>query len=110
MPPLLRSVVADIAKRRDHCLSTAHPRGRAKAGVFQSRLGLRSGDAIWLRDALVDAVVSRSPDLLATGADEYGQRFALDFELTTAIGTATIRSAWMVRSTENVLRLIIPVC
>jgi hypothetical protein len=43
------SVVVDIAKLRDYCLSEAHPRGRHKARSFRARLGLTGADADWLR-------------------------------------------------------------
>ncbi len=100
------AVVADLAKLRDYCLSTNHPRGRGKARVFRSRLGLEAGDAEWLREALIDAVMTRPSELRETTSDLYGRRFVLDFELATATGTAMVRSAWMIRATEDILRLV----
>jgi hypothetical protein len=44
-------------------------------------------------------------EIRTTTLDEYGQRFVLDFDMTTAIGCATIRSTWIVRTGEEVLRL-----
>jgi hypothetical protein len=37
--------VVDIRKLRDYCLNPAHPRGRNKARVFASVLGLTASDA-----------------------------------------------------------------
>jgi hypothetical protein len=96
--------VVDIAKVRDYCLSDSHPRGRHKARVFRSRLGLTAGDADLLLRALLDAARSRPDNLRPTDADDYGQRYVLDFEMTTAAGTATVRSAWIVLAGQDVLR------
>jgi hypothetical protein len=100
------SVVVEIVKLRDYCLSGTHPRGRHKARVFRFRLGLTDGDAGLLCQALLDAAQDRQRELKPTDADEYGQRYVLDFPMTTAVGTATVRSAWIVLAGQDVLRLI----
>ena len=98
------SIEVDVAKLRDYCLSETHPRGRHKARVFRSRLGLTAGDADLLRQTLLDAARVHQGDLRATDVDEYGQRYVLDFEMTTATGTAMVRSAWIILASEDVLR------
>lgn len=100
------SIEVDVAKLRDYCLSDAHPRGRHKARVFRLRLGLTGGDADLLRGALLDAARVHQNNLCATDADEYGQRYLLDFEMTTATGTAIVRSAWIAVADMNLLRFI----
>jgi hypothetical protein len=100
------SVVVDIAKLRDYCLSESHPRGRHKARVFRTALGLTAADAEVVRESLLSAVRDRSDKLQATESDAFGQRHEIDFEMTTAVGTATVRSAWIVPSGQRVLRLI----
>jgi hypothetical protein len=99
------AVEVDVIKLREYCLSESHPRGRHKARVFRSRLGLVANDAKMLRHALLVAARDRQSEILAAHTDEYGQRYILDFEMTTGAGTATIRSAWIVRAGESVLRL-----
>lgn len=100
------SVEVDLAKLRDYCLSETHPRGRHKARVFRSRLGLSSADSLWLQKALTDAV-HRAPDRLQdAGADNYGQRWRLDILLETEVGSALVRSAWIIPDGQDVLRLI----
>ncbi len=99
------SVVVDVAKLRDYCLSDTHPRGRHKARVFRARLGLTANDAELLHRKLLDAVQSRQDDLQPTDADEFGQHYVLDFPMTTAAGSAIVRSAWIVLSRQDVLRL-----
>ena len=98
-------IVVEIGKLRDYCLNEMHPRGRHKARVFKSRLGLRAGDAELLRQTLLAAAQSRQDELRAADADEFGQRYLLDFPMTTATGSATIRSAWIVLAGQDVLRL-----
>jgi hypothetical protein len=99
------AIVVDLAKLRDYCLSDSHPRGRHKARVFRSHLGLTNADAELLRQALLDAATSRRDELKPSDADEYGQRYVLDFPIQTDAGAATIRSAWIVLTGETVLRL-----
>jgi hypothetical protein len=100
------SVVVEIVNLREYCLSDTHPRGRHKARVFRSRLGLTDVDAELVREALLDAVRDQRHELKRTDADEYGQRYVLDFPTTTAVGTATVRSAWIVLAGQDVLRLV----
>ena len=100
------NIVVDIAKLGDYCLSDIHPRGRHKARVFRWRLGLTAVDAELLRQSLFNAARNRQDDFQATDSDEHGQRYILDFPMTTAAGTATIRSAWIVVAGQNVLQLI----
>ena len=99
------NIVVDIAKLRDYCLSEGHPRGRHKARVFRSRLGLTAHDAHSPRQALLDAARKGQLNLLPANADEFGQRYVLDFLLTTATGSAKVRSAWIVSTGEDVLKL-----
>lgn len=93
----------DPRKLIDYCLSPAHPVDKHKAAVFRAALGLTAADAGGLRDQLLRAAVSGHA--VPGAADEYGQRFTVDFEASTAVGTATVRSAWIVRADEDFPRL-----
>ena len=99
------SVVVDLPKLRDYCLSEIHPRGRHKARVFRSSLGLSAGNAELLRQALTNAVHDSREKIQTTNVDQYGQRYLLDFVMTTPAGTAMIRSTWIVLTGENMLKL-----
>ena len=101
-----RRVIVDTAKLRDYCLSPSHPRGRHKARVFRSRLGLEEADAQALRRALGRAVRDRSHDMRLGNRDKHGQRYVLDFEMTTSVGTAIIRSSWIAPNGDAVLRFV----
>jgi len=102
MPNSERAVV-DIEKLRDYCLSFEHPRGRHKAHVFASALGLTADDAVELRDALLNA--ARTLDATPTEQDGYGQRYVLDFPMSGPAGQATVRSGWIIRNGEDFPRL-----
>lgn len=56
--PNSQDAVVDVRKLRDYCLSPRHPRGRHKARVFVSALGLAADDAEELHAALLSAALS----------------------------------------------------
>ena len=95
--------IVDIVKLRDYCLNPAHPRGRHKARVFASALGLMAVDAEFLREALLRA--AREGDATAGEGDEYGERYAVDFKLIRGDRQAIIRSTWIICRNELVPRL-----
>jgi hypothetical protein len=61
-------------------------------------LGIKGEDAEMLRRALLDAAVDF--DAVPAKADEYGQRYVLDFPFSGPAGRATIRSVWIVLAEE----------
>ena len=85
--PNPENAVVETRKLRDYCLSPEHPRGRHKARVFASALGL----------TVDDTVVEAAEEALVAEEDQYGQRYMLDFEMSSAV----VRSGWMVRSGED---------
>lgn len=101
--PNAERVEVDPRKLTEYCLSPAHPVGKHKAAVFRAALGVTAADAELLRGWLLEAAASG--EAVAERADEFGQRYRVDFEATTGTGSATIRSAWMVRSGEDFPRL-----
>ena len=99
-------VVVDLVKLREYCLNENHPRGKHKARVFRSRLGLTVGDAQWLRVQLLQAGEEKQEDLQPGENDEYGQRYVLDVTIKTSGNSAVVRTAWIVLTGEDVLRLV----
>lgn len=95
--------IVEVAKLRDYCLNPLHPRGRHKARVFMSALGLTSADAEFLREELLRA--AREADAVMGDADEYGERYTIDFGLARNVRRAMVRSTWMVRRGERFPRL-----
>jgi hypothetical protein len=103
LPNVARASV-DIAKLRDYCLNSTHPEGRHKARVFHSALGISSGDAEFLRQAILDAVAGT--DAVAGDSDAHGARYLVDFELKRESRQAAIRTVWIVRRNEDFPRLL----
>lgn len=88
----------DPNRLRQYVLNHDHPEGRHKARVFQSALGITIDDVEYLQNLLLQK--ARSEEASAGSLDQFGQRYRLDFQLTTEIGTAQIRSAWIIRDNE----------
>jgi len=93
----------DIRKLRDYCLDPNSPKGRGKARVFVAALGLTRDHAAFLREALWPAAAGQ--DCVAGEADEYGQRYTVDFTLATSAARGRIRSGWIVKRNEGFVRL-----
>jgi hypothetical protein len=94
----------EIAKLRDYCLSSDHPRGRHKARQFASSLGISASDAEWLRENIVQSLATFE----ATGQefDDFGQRWRIDMLLARQNRRAMIRTIWMIRNGETFPRFI----
>lgn len=103
LPNADRALV-DIRKLRDYCLDPSHPRGQHKARVFWAALGLTRGDADGLQEAILAAV--RAEEAHATGQDEFGARYVVDFTMLGSLGQRTVRTAWIVRNGEDYPRLV----
>jgi hypothetical protein len=101
--PNAENAVVDIEKLTDYCLSETHPRGKHKARVFATVLGLTLDNAVDLRNALLSAV--RSEEASAGEQDEYGKRYILDFQMKHLGNDATVRSTWIIRQSEDFPRL-----
>lgn len=98
------NAVVDIRKLTEYCLNPENPRGRHKARVFRSSLGITADDAPALREKLLH--VAATTESAVTGErDVYGQRYVVDFEWTTAVGAASVRSTWIVLTDEDFPRL-----
>lgn len=75
--PNAEQAVVDIRKLTDYCLNHEHPRGKHKARVFLSALGMTSANAEELADALLQKIMTEK---CAVGTvDEYGARYIVDF-------------------------------
>jgi hypothetical protein len=103
VPGADRAQVA-IEKVRDYCLSQEHPRGRHKARVLESALGLRQEHAAQLRDSLLFAV--KTYDAVLGDLDTFGQRYTVNFPMEGPNGTALIQSGWIVRRGEDFPRFV----
>jgi CRISPR/Cas system type I-B associated protein Csh2 (Cas7 group RAMP superfamily) len=99
--------VVDIKKLRDYSLNLNYPKGKHKARVFLSALGLKAEDTERLREMIMEAILIS--EARVQQPTSYGQRFVVDFDvigfdkfITT---TVTLRSAWIIRIGEDFPRL-----
>jgi hypothetical protein len=98
------AAIVEIEKLRDYCLSRFHPRGRHKARVFQSVLGITADHSEELSQALIHAASEGDAELGAS--DQYGVRYIIDFEMKRKDRVAMIRSCWIVRTGETAPRFV----
>jgi hypothetical protein len=101
--PSAERAVVDIRKLTDYCLSHEHPRGKHKARVFFSSLGMTSAHATELRDALLQEIATE--ECTVGAVDEYGARYIIDFTYARGGKEATIRSTWIIKVGETTPRL-----
>lgn len=87
----------------DYFLDPGHWRGRHKARVFSSALGITAANADILSNALLEAAANK--EAVSELAGEYGQQYVIEFSLTGPRGTVTIVSGWIIRTDEDFPRL-----
>jgi hypothetical protein len=102
LPGHTRAIIDEL-KLVDYCLSPDHRRGKHKARVFRSKLGLAPSNWTVLRDAIVVAIGAL--DAVGAGSDAFGSRYHVDFEMRTDKGSATVRCCWIIRRGEDFPRL-----
>jgi hypothetical protein len=92
-------------KVEDYSLNSLHRQGQHKARVFESVLGITLANADVLRTALLHAAAN-SEDAIHNRNNGYGDLYELRFSLVTPKATATVLSAWIIRTGEDFPRLI----
>ena len=102
--PNAEEAIVDERKLREYCLSREHPRGRHKARVFASELGLSAEDSHEVALALKRAATEN--DSLPGISDFYGDRYIIDFIWRRTGREATVRSIWIVLREESVPRFV----
>lgn len=95
--------IVPLEKFTEYALNPAHPTGRHKARVFHAVLGLTLDDAEFLQ-ATVQRIAAIH-EAVSQESTAYGERYVIDFELTTDSGSGIIRTAWLIRTTEAIPRL-----
>lgn len=101
--PQAEHAVIEREKIEQYCLNDLHPTGKHKARVFHSTLGLTIEDTDELIQAIKHAIRQHEADV--RNKDKYGQRFTVDFMFSHKGKEASIRTNWIIRSTENNPRL-----
>lgn len=103
--PLPNSDRALVEERKlsDYCLCPTHTRGRHKATVFLSALGMTARDSAYLRHALLES--AKTAECILKGDDDFGSRYETRFEITFNRRQAIICAGWIVRKNEDFARL-----
>ena len=95
--------IVPLEKLRDYCLNSTHRVGGHKAHVFEAVLGLTATHAEALQQHLL--AIARTGEAVLGVQNAYGQRYIIDFVMTTAVGTAVVRSTWIVLVGQDISRL-----
>ena len=101
--PRADEAIIDISKIRDYCLDPRHPRGKHKARIFKSALGLTQRDAVELKQDIAKAILVA--DCQEGEKDIHGNRYIVDLEIVRANRTAQIRTNWIIKKGESLPRL-----
>jgi len=90
--------IIDTEKIFDYCLNPEHPRGKHKARVFQSVLGMTSASA----DDLISLIKRqiRNIECEVGEGDMYGQRYTVDIEIEYNAMKAFVRTSWIIKHGE----------
>jgi hypothetical protein len=96
------AAIVNQLKLTGYCLNPEHPRGKHKARVFAT-LGFTADNADELRTALLRA--ASTADAQLAEADQFGQRYVVEFEIRGPRRAGLVRSMWIVRRGETVPRL-----
>ncbi|ACK72903.1 hypothetical protein PCC7424_4540 [Gloeothece citriformis PCC 7424] len=93
-----------IDKLTTYSLNFDHKEGKHKAGLFKDKLGILLENQEIILTALRQAAINE--ELIYQTTSEYRNKYVIDFNLTTEVGTSIIRSCWIIRLTEVYPRLI----
>ncbi|MFZ4666065.1 MAG: DUF6883 domain-containing protein [Prochlorotrichaceae cyanobacterium] len=96
-------VLIDLDKLAGYSLNQDHDRGKHKARLFASVLGMTSKDVLELAEILREAIQTK--DAILGQNNEYGQRYIIDFQLSRLNAVALVRSCWIIRPNEDFPRL-----
>lgn len=96
--------IIDIRKLEDYCLNPSHPRGKHKAKVFLSTLGITQSEAHKLAH-LISIGISTHP-CKDRKANDYGTFYIVDFNCAHKDHNTVVRTHWIIRNNELTPRLI----
>jgi len=96
--------VIEPRKLTGYCLNQNHADGQHKARVFKAALDLDVDNVEELKAALLNAV--KSYDAIPDKANQYGQKYIIDFSMNRGNKTAIIHSVWIVRNSDKLPHLV----
>lgn len=101
--PFAERAIAEESKFLGYCLNTEHPYGKHKARVFRTALDITAANWVFLRDAVLTAVLLNPAT--EAGRNNYGNLYVVDFDMQHAGKTASVRTSWIIHDDENFPRL-----
>ncbi len=101
--PNAEQAIVDPPKIRDYCLNPEHPRGKHKARIFKSALGLTKQDAAEFITEIKDRI--QEEDCEKGEGDQYGQRYTVDIPIERKSLKAVVRTCWIIKRDEMNPRL-----
>lgn len=91
-------------KLDEYVLNEDHPRGRHKARVFKSVLGISVGNSYLLQQAILDAAAS-SDEAVETGDHGFGMTYRLIFCMEGVARSAQVLTGWIIEQGTDFPRL-----
>ena len=101
--PNAEFAVVPIEKLTDYALNPNHPVGKHKAAVFESVFGITLDDAEYLKDRILDAVLTC--EAVKARNDNFGQRYQVEFELERNGRRAIVSTSWILGDNDLFPRL-----
>lgn len=96
--------VVEDAKLLEYCLSPIHPRGKHKAKLFETALGITIAEAQILRSELLMA--ARTGEAVPTKQNAFGQMYEIRFTCRGPNRSADVLSVWIVLNNDQYPRLV----
>jgi hypothetical protein len=101
--PNFEKAVILIEKLSEYCLSEIHPKGKDKAIVFKSALGMTSLHAEILREKILNALAES--ECIENEPDQFGRRFSVLMKITNFDREAIVTTGWIIKPDEDFPRL-----
>jgi Zn-finger domain-containing protein len=99
-----RKAIVNVKKLTEYCLNPLHQRGKHKAKVFKSVLGITKNDASFLKEKLLNTVLTEEAEEISN--DRFGKRYYIDFRIERNNKSAQIRSIWIIKTGEEIPRFV----
>lgn len=93
----------DIRKLTGYSLDESHRRGRHKARVFRSALGITAADAEWLAHRILEGV--RDAQVADERVGEFGRHYVVDLVVEGPLATRVVRTCWIIEHGASAPRL-----
>ena len=101
--PNSSKAVVDIKKLLDYALNPSHPRGKHKARVFKSVLGITEEDAEWLRQQALWAAANS--EVISETQSVFGNKYVIDANISHQEKSAIVRFSWIIEHGTDFPRL-----